>query len=185
MKAFCLFLTVQLAILNIQFAAAQDIYVARGGHASFFSEAPIENIDAHNDSVTSGINPATSQIVFVIPMREFQFRKKLMQEHFNDKYLHTDKFPKANFKGKILDEVDYKKEGTYNVTVEGDLTIHGVTKHRKEKATLIIKDGKITGTSQFTVRVADHNIDIPTLLIKNIAEEVLVKINVTYLPKAK
>lgn len=172
----------QFAICNLQFATAQ-VFTESDGKASFFSEAPMENIDAHNDSVSAALNISTKEMAVVMQMKYFNFKKKLMQEHFNEKYLHTDKFPKSNFKGKILDEVDLKKDGIYEVMVEGDLTIHGVTKHRKEKATLNVGGGKIAGKTEFKVRVAEHNIEIPTIVIKNIAEEVLVKIDLTFEPK--
>lgn len=182
MKKIIFAVLFQFAILNLQFATAQ-VYVESDGKASFFSEAPLENIDAHNDSVSAALNISTKEMAVVMQMRHFEFKKKLMQEHFNEKYLHTDKYPKANFKGKIQDEVDFSKDGTYEVTVEGDLTIHNITKHRKEKATLTVSGGKITGKTEFKVRVADHNIEIPTIVLKNIAEEVLVKIDLTFEPK--
>lgn len=169
-----------LLIFISPFTFAQDIFIDKTGQASFFSEAPLENIDATSNEVMSALNIKTKKIVFNIPIRSFHFKKKLMEEHFNEKYLESEKYPKATFDGSITNLVDLTKNGIYEVMIEGDLNIHGVTVHRKEKAFLTVKEGKINGKSEFTVKIADHKIEIPKLVIKNIAEEVLVKITVNY-----
>ena len=105
-----------------------------------------------------------------------------MQEHFNENYLESEKYPHAEFKGKVLDEIDLKKDGVYAVTVEGDLLIHGVSKTYREKGTITVKNGLVSARSKFNVRVADHKIKIPSLVVKNIAEVVEVTVEAVYQP---
>ena len=162
------------------FTAYSQIYLCKGGSISFFSETPIENIDAHSTNLNSILNTSTGEVVFMVPITSFKFAKALMQEHFNEKYLESDKFPSATFKGKINETIDYTKDGTYPITATGKLTVHGVEKERTEKGTLTIKNGVISIETSFKVLVKDHNVEIPTLVMQNIAEAVLVKINATY-----
>jgi len=159
---------------------AQDIYSCRNANLSFFSSAPMEDIEAKTDKAVSAINVKTGAVYFKVPVSTFKFRKKLMEEHFNDNYLETEKYPYAEFKGKFSSPVDLSKDGTYDVTVEGILSMHGVDKAYTEKGTITVKDGKLTTLSKFNVRLEDHKIKIPTLVIRNIAEVVAVTVNATY-----
>jgi polyisoprenoid-binding protein YceI len=102
-----------------------------------------------------------------------------MQEHFNEKYLESDKYPYAEFKGKIMNDVDLSKDGNYPVTVQGDLNIHNVIKKYTINATINVQGGKIIGESKFNVKLVDHHVQIPTLIMKNIAEQVEVTISAT------
>ncbi|AWO02298.1 YceI family protein [Chitinophaga alhagiae] len=162
--------------------AAQDVYSCRNATLGFFSSAPLEDIEAKTSQGASAINIKTKAVYFKVPINTFQFKKKLMQEHFNENYLESDKYPHAEFKGKILEAVDLTQNGTYPVTVEGALNIHGVTRNYREKGTITVQNGKINATAKFTVRVADHKIKIPTLVVKNIAEVVEVSVNADYQP---
>jgi polyisoprenoid-binding protein YceI len=146
----------------------------------FYSETPIETIKADNKQVNSALDIQTGDFVFKVLIKSFVFEKALMQEHFNENYLESDKFPNATFQGKVtnLSAVDFKKEGTYDVTVEGDLTIHGVTKKVTEKGTFTVKAGdKIHGNAKFMVKPADYNIKIPATVMKNIAETIEVTVD--------
>lgn len=162
---------------------AQDIYSCRNVTLSFFSEAPLENIEAKTDKGVSAINLKTGNVYFKLPVNTFQFKKKLMQEHFNENYLETEKYPHAEFKGKIVNPPDLSKPGTYEVNVEGTLQLHGVEKTYREKGSLQVADNRITLQSGFQVKLADHHIKIPTLVVKNLAEVVAVKVQATYEPK--
>jgi polyisoprenoid-binding protein YceI len=161
-------------------AYTQDVYSCRSANFSFFSSAPLEDIEAKTSKGVGAINVKTGSIYFKVPINTFQFRKKLMQEHFNENYMESDKYPNAEFKGKILEPIDLSKNGTYNVTVDGVLSIHGVDKNYKEKGTITVQDGKLTAGAKFNVRVADHQIKIPTLVVKNVAEVVEVTVSATY-----
>jgi polyisoprenoid-binding protein YceI len=101
-----------------------------------------------------------------------------MQEHFNENYIESDKFPNATFKGKIINlkDINFEKNGTYKAMVEGDLTIHGITKKVKHQGTFEIKDGKISANAKFPIALKDYEIKIPNTVIKNIAEIVEVTV---------
>jgi len=162
-----------------------QIYVSRKAIFTFFSEAPLENIEAKSDQGVSALNTNTGEVYFKVRIRSFQFRKGLMQEHFNENYMESDKYPYAEFKGNIKETFDYKKMGVYPIMINGVLNIHNVSKEYTVKATLEIKDGVIVGQSVFNVRVADHKIKIPRLVFKNIAEVVEVRAFVEYETKNK
>ena len=174
-----LFLIISVSLLGLT-AKAQPIYLAQGAKASFFSTTPVEDIEAISQSMTSVLNSATGEIAFNIPLRTFQFKKALMQEHFNEKYVESDKYPNATFKGKVNETIDWVKEGSYDITATGIINLHGVDKQYTEKGKVTIKEGKISITSEFKVAVKDHNITIPKIVTTNIAEIIDVKLNAEY-----
>jgi polyisoprenoid-binding protein YceI len=175
-------LVVLWGLVCCSFTAAQDIYVCRNATISFYSSAPIEDIKAVSHKGVSAFNISSKSIYFKVEIRSFEFRKSLMQEHFNSDYMESDQYPFAEFKGKVLDNVDLTKNGVYPVTVQGDLTIHNVTKNYTTRDTIVVNNEKISAHAAFNVRLADHNIKIPRLLIKNIAEQVLVSVDAEYDP---
>jgi hypothetical protein len=164
--------------------AAQKLYSTKSGYVSFYSEAPLENIQAENNSLVSVLNVESGRMMFKCPVRAFSFPNKTMQRHFNNQYLHTDEHPYAKFKGYIqaIDGVDLRKPGKHQVTVAGDMTIHGVTRKVKTEGTLHVKDGTIDGQATFPIRVENYNIEIPKMLTRNIAEVVDVTVELTYQP---
>lgn len=153
-------------------------YVAERSVITFFSDAPIEDISATNSKTTSIYNAQTGELAFSVPIREFQFEKKLMQEHFNEKYMESEKYPKATFSG-MLENLDPKKTGEQSVKAKGKLTIHGVTKEVELDGTANLND-KVALKSKFMIKLADYNIKIPQLLFQNIAEEIEVSVDITY-----
>jgi hypothetical protein len=165
--------------------AAQNVFTLKEGEISFFSEAPMENIDAHNTSANSILNSKTQEMAFLVPIRKFVFKKALMQEHFNEKYMESDKYPTASFKGKFKEDVDFSKDGETNVSATGKLTIHGVEKDVTFPGKVIIRNGEISIQSDFKVLVKDYNITIPKLMFQNIAESIEVKVRVKYIPYKK
>lgn len=165
--------------------SGQPVMISKSAEITFFSEAPVENIEAKNNSVNSIVNTNTGEIAFMVSIRGFKFEKELMQEHFNEKYLESDKFPQATFKGKILDSLDWTKDGVYPVTATGTLTIHGIEKAVTEKASLEIKGKEIHLSGQMLVAIADYNISIPKLLFQNIADTIKVQLKSDYVPYQK
>lgn len=154
-------------------------YTTESGIISFFSDAPVEDISATNNAVGSLFDAASGDLVFVVPIKDFQFDKRLMREHFNEKYMETHKFPKASFKGKMTG-YEVAKSGVQEVTVAGALTIHGVTRDIRVKGSVQFATGKLIASSKFMVKLADYNISVPQLVWQNIAEDVEVKVEFTY-----
>jgi hypothetical protein len=145
-----------------------------------FSSAPIETIRASTSNGVSVFNTATGELDFSEPINSFHFEKALMQEHFNSDYLESDKYPRATFKGKILEQIDVTKDGEYPVTATGDLTVHGITMKRTIIGSVIVNDGIISITSEFMVKCADHHIGIPKIVFHNIAESIKINVSATY-----
>ncbi|MBL0105565.1 MAG: YceI family protein [Bacteroidetes bacterium] len=173
---FCFF------TLNV---SSQSMFSVSKGEVSFYSDAPIEDIEAHNKQPGSMINTSTREIAVVIPIRNFQFAKQLMQEHFNEKYMESEKFPMASFKGIIQQEIDFTRDSTYDVTAKGTITIHGVEKEVVLTGKLKVTAGELTLDSKFKVALKDYNISVPKLLFENIAEVIDVTISLTYQPYHK
>jgi len=162
--------------------ASAQTYITRNGRITFFSKAPVENIEANNNEVISFLDIKKGEVAFVALIKSFKFKKALMEEHFNENYMESNTFPKAIFKGTITDlnKVNFSVDGTYPVTVKGDLTIHGITKNIEVPATVSVSQGKINAVSKFNIRVKDYNIKIPSTVINNIAEAISVTIDCKY-----
>jgi polyisoprenoid-binding protein YceI len=160
--------------------AGQDLYVSKNAKISIYSSAPIEDIKAASTTGASVFTASTGELDFSLNIKSLQFPKSLMQEHFNSDYMESDKFPKATFKGKIKEQIDITKDGTYPVNVIGDLTIHGVTQPRTIPGNISVKAGVVSMTAEFMVKCADHHIEIPRLVFHNIAESIKVNVETTY-----
>lgn len=166
------------------FSSAQ-VYTAKSGTATFFSKAPLENIEGKSSSIQSILNTSTKSVAFIISIRSFQFEKDLMQEHFNEKYMESDKYPNATYSGKINEDVDFTRDGTYNVSSTGKIAMHGQEKEITVPGVFTIKNGEATLQSDFPLSVKDFKIEIPQLLFQNIADTVSVNVNVVYQPYKK
>lgn len=177
-------LSILLLFLVLPLNTNAQKYITRDGYIGFFSHAPVEDIKADNNQVASVLDTSTGDIVFQVLIRSFHFVKTIMEEHFNENYLESDKFPKSTFTGKIvnLSDVSFSKPGTYDTTVEGDITIHGVTKKVTAKGTLEVVEGGINATSKFNVAPEDYNITIPSVVRNNIAKIVEVTVSMKYTP---
>ncbi len=171
-------------VLMISFTAnAQKILISNKAAISFFSSTIVEDIEGKSAQANSALNAETGEIIFKVPNTSFQFKKKLMQEHFNENYIESDKYPFSEFKGKLDRPIDLQTNGSYKVNVSGKLTVHGVTKDYRSVADIAVNNGLATASSVFKVKVADHNIKIPTLVFKNIAEVVEVRVKAVYQQK--
>lgn len=159
-------------------------YITKNGEISFFSSTPMEDIEAHNNQVNAALDTKTGDFVFKVLIKSFRFEKALMQEHFNENYMESYKYPNATFQGKVanLKEINFSKPGTYDAEIEGKLTIHGVTHDVQEFGTFDVKKGEIDGKSKFKVRVVNYDIDIPKTVINNIAEVIEVTVDVKLHP---
>ncbi|MDP5140937.1 MAG: YceI family protein [Spirosomaceae bacterium] len=150
-------------------------FICKSGETSFFSETPLEDIQAVSKTVTAIIDVPSNAIAVKMQIADFTFPNKLMQEHFNENYLESEKYPSGVFSGKINEKIDYAKDGTYNISATGKLQLHGVTQVRTLKGKMTIKNGLPTLICAFDVKLADHKIDIPTIVVAKIAENIEIK----------
>ncbi len=169
-----------IILLMISGSVFGQKYMTKNGKISFFSNGQTEKIEAVNNQVSSALDITTGDLVFKLLMKSFLFEKALMQEHFNENYVESDKFPDASFKGKVtnLSEINFTKNGKYKAMVEGDLKIHGVTKNVKSPGNIEVKDGKIIATAKFSLLLKDYGIKIPNTVINNISESIEITVNV-------
>ena len=170
----CLFI---LLLFSFSLSAQQKLRIEKG-KINFASNAPLEIIKASSDKVDGIIDPSNKQFAFLVQISSFHgFNSELQREHFNEKYMESEKFPTASFKGKIIDEVDFSKDGTYEVRVKGDLDIHGKTQIRIIKVKISVSGGKVSIDTKFAVPLIDHNISIPSIVSQKIATEIEVSFN--------
>jgi hypothetical protein len=174
-----------LMTLAFGFTVNAQIFIAKSCEISFFSSSPLEDIEAVNKACKPIVNTATNDVQMKIVISAFHFEKPLMQEHFNENYMESEKYPNAIFKGKINEKIDWTKDGEYKVTTTGKLNIHGVEKDRTIDGVLTIKGQEIILNSKFKIHIADHGIKVPSLYVQNIAEDVDVKLNATLEPYKK
>jgi len=164
---------------------AQSKYMTRNGLIRFEAEGPIkDDIKAVNNQGACVLDATTGDILFKIPIKSFVFKKALMQEHFNENYMESHKFPTAELKGKIegLNAAMLQKTGVQQVMVAGKMTLHGVARDIREKGTLEVKDGKIMLRSNFAVALADYNINIPKMVEDKLAKVAQVNLSMDLTP---
>lgn len=163
--------------------------IDRAGRAHFFSSAPMEDIEAVNEKALGAMDLTSGQVAVTLRMEEFIFDKSLMQEHFNENYVESEKYPKAILTGNIsnfpADFIEKAKSGL-NTQITGKMEIHGVARQVELPVTFTIQKGILTVHSVFTLAVADYKIEIPKMVMMNIAEEVEVTVDFKFeLPEEK
>lgn len=168
-----LFVLIELFLL-CGYAEGQS-FKSSDSEVVFFSSAPLEDIKATNADGSGLFNAGTGAIAFVIPITGFEFRKSLMQQHFNENYLESGKYPQATFEGRLKD-YNLQSVGPQQVLAEGRMTIHGVTRDVRIKGQFTKLGDNIEMQSKFWIKVADYDIDIPRVVFYNIAEEVEVTV---------
>ena len=159
---------------------AQKIY-SKNGSISFFSKTSMENISASSNQALCVLDQSAGNLQFSVLIKSFVFKKALMQEHFNENYMESTQFPKADFKGYIINikEINFSKDGAYPIQVEGVLTIHGVSQKTNTKGTLTLAQGKATIEGDFSVKVKDYGIT-GLYIGEKIANEATIKLNCKY-----
>jgi polyisoprenoid-binding protein YceI len=172
-----------LALLCIGFQSKAQLFMTTNGEVSFFSKTPMEDIDAVNKSVSSIINTATNEVAVQMRITNFVFPNKLMQEHFNENYIESEKYPSATFKGKIKENIDLTKAGTYVITASGSATIHGVTRPIELKGTIVSTGSTLALTCQFDITLVDYKVRIPKIVFAKIAEVIKVSSKISYTRK--
>jgi polyisoprenoid-binding protein YceI len=181
-KIFFLLLLATTAIS----VSAQDIFFTRTGKIEFHSGSSLEDIDGVNNEATSMLNIKTGEMAFTLLVKSFTFKRALMEEHFNENYMESTKFPKASFKGKItgMPAINIASNGSYNVQTEGELTIHGVSQKISAPAKLTVNGGKITGVSSFKIDLSDYKIVIPGVVAEKFSKETEIVVTCIYEPRS-
>ncbi len=175
-------------VVIFTFAAAlvngQEKYFTKSGKINFYSNAPLEDIAAENRSAVAVLDTKAGSLQFSILIKGFEFENEEMHGHFNDHYMESDKYPKAEFKGQIVDLllVNFKKTGAYAVQVSGLLTLHGVTKNIQAPGTIKVDSNTLKANSTFTIQVADYNIIIPMLVRDKVAKTVKIIVDTSLEP---
>lgn len=164
-------------VLAVSGGFAQDRFFTKTGKVSFYSKATLENIEAHNRSITCVLDSKSGNIQFSALVKGFEFEKALMQQHFNENYLESTKYPRAEFKGQIVNngDINYAKDGAYNARVKGKLTIHGETQDVETGGTVTVKGGKVQALADFTVQLQAYKIKNDKL--NNISNTIRVSVN--------
>jgi hypothetical protein len=167
-----------------QYAPAQPVYVVESGNISFHSDAPQELIKASSEEVTGVFDAKNKTFVFRINIISFMgFNSPLQREHFNENYMESNLYPQAIYQGKIIEDIDFSKDGTYNIRSKGKLTIHGIGQERIINASVICKGNSISVRSDFIVPLADHYIKIPRVVYDKLAPDINVSVSVKLTPK--
>ena len=148
------------------------------GKVSLKSDASLEVITARSNKLRGAIEPEYNTFAWTVEMRSFEgFNSPLQKEHFNENYMESTKYPKASFAGKIIEKIDFKTNGIYEVRAKGKLLVHGVEQERIIKSTLEVQGDKIRIRCSFTVPLSDHNISIPKIVHQKIAEEITITVD--------
>jgi polyisoprenoid-binding protein YceI len=173
------FFVCMLALLITTVAFSQRFYT-KTGKINFDATSPSspEKIEGTNRTATCVVDTKTGAIQFAVLMKGFEFERALMEEHFNENYVESSKYPKSEFKGKLKDieNVDFSKDGTYNIKVKGDLTMHGETKEVETIGKLVIQGGKVNAIADFDVKLSDFKISIPGLVADKVSKTAKIKV---------
>lgn len=166
----------------LSFSLAAQKISTRNGEVSFFSEAPVENIEAVNNQVSSVLNLENGQFAFLVPIKAFVFEKALMQEHFNENYLESAQYPNATFKGQIENwsAPALSQDGEYNWVFKGTMNMHGVEQPFSERVKATVKEGKIALSCDFMLKASDYAVKIPASKKDNINNELALTLKLQY-----
>lgn len=159
-------------------AANCQLYSTRTGFVGFYSKTALEDIKAENNQVYAVLDRSKKNLAFTLLLKGFVFTKELMQEHFNENYVESDKYPKASFNGSWAGDIALDKDGIYKVVVKGNLNLHNVTRPIEIPATMEVKNGRILGTAEFKVKPEDFNISIPSIVREKIDKEMTVRVKI-------
>lgn len=179
----CLGLAGALAALRT--SPSPTVFTTKTGQVRFEASSPLEDIEATNESTAAVLNLATAQLAFAVPVTGFKFKRTLMQVHFNENYLESEKYPLATFKGRLAggSPAELATPGPHPVQVTGELAIHGVTRTITAPATLELKGGHLLAHAQLDVAPADYNIEIPLLVRSQVAKVAHVRVALDCAPQ--
>ncbi|MCB2197594.1 MAG: YceI family protein [Bacteroidetes bacterium] len=165
----------------------QNVFFSKSGHVYFLSHTDAIDIDANNHQLVSFFDIESGKIQCAVLIKSFEFSLATAKEHFNESYMESGTYPKAEFKGQVndLENIDLTKPGSYEVNIIGDIIIRNNKKHLETKAELIVEKNKINASTEFYLNISDFNILVPKLVDHRVAKEILVKVSIDYLPYKK
>lgn len=158
---------------------AQDKMITKTGQIDFEASVPsFEEVKAKNEAATCVFNTKTGQIATVAFVKAFRFKVALMEEHFNENYVDSERHPKATFKGNIMnfDMSKVSSEGG-KFTMKGELSFNGKTKQITTTATIKRTMNSIILISEFDLFPSEFGIEIPSVVSKKIAKKIHVTTN--------
>lgn len=162
-----------------------QIYLCKDGNTKFTSEAPLELIKAQSNKTSGVLDLSTKNVAFSVAIESFDgFNGGLQKEHFRENYMESNKYKAAIFKGKIIEDIDFTKNGTYTVRAKGTLNIHGTEKEKIVKTKITVKEKELFIETSFEVPLDEHNIKIPKVVNQKIASIIMVEVKATLKPKA-
>jgi len=179
MRKYLFFIAMMMTIVSYG-----QKYISEKAFVSFYSHALIEDIKANNTKASCVFDTATGDIAFSILIKDFVFAKPLMQEHFNEKYMESEKFPKSTFQGKIVG-FNASKKGPQTVKAQGKIILHGVTRNIDIPGTMEVQGNRVLMKSVFVAKLVDYNITRPEIMFQKIAEQVDVTVEFTLKPYEK
>jgi hypothetical protein len=173
-----------LLFISLQSFNEDEIYFTNSGYVSFKSEAQQELIKASSNGMRGLLDPVQRTYVFKVLIRTFHgFNSSLQQEHFNEKYLESEKYPEATFSGKIIEDIDLTIDGVYDIRAKGRLNIHGVEMERIIRSTVTVTKGVMLIETHFSILLSDHNIKVPKVVHEKIASEIHVDMKAELIKK--
>jgi polyisoprenoid-binding protein YceI len=182
MKKFCLS---SLLLLSVLVMSAQQKLITQSGKITFDAGTGLEDIIAVNKGVTAAINPKTGKMQFKLDITGFEFKRQLMQDHFNENYMESEKYPNASFSGNItnIDKVNFAKDGKYNVQVKGTLEIHGVKNEVEADGAITVKGKEVNSQAEFTIKLDDYKINVPGVVKDKLSKTVKINVDCDYASK--
>ena len=175
------FLLIFLIMISFLRSGICQNFTTKTGFIGFYSKTTMEDIRAENNQVYAVLDAASHRIAFALLLKGFIFTKELMQEHFNENYVESDKYPKATFSGTCSGDLDLNKDGIYQVVIKGNINLHGVARVIETTAQLEVKNEHIKGISTFKLKPEDFKIPIPGIVRDKIADEMSVKVQIDWI----
>lgn len=175
-----------IGMLMLGSALWAQTFVSTNSQIEFFSKTPVEDIYAINKYTNCILKLETGDMAVIVNIQSFDFEKELMKDHFNEKYMESEKYPRSTFEGKMTNLDGTRctfSQGEQEVKVSGKLSIHGVTREVEAVGKINVTDSGISATSKFQVALKDYNIEVPKIVLKNIAEIIDVTVNLNFKPK--
>lgn len=176
LRTFCL-VAVMSCLASFNAGSNSNYFFVSQSSIRFRSEAALEIISAESDKMQGLVDISKKTFAFSVLNTSFTgFNSALQREHFNENYLESEKYPVTVFKGKIIEDIDFTKTGTYDVRAKGTLLLHGISQERIIKSKIIVKEGSLEIESHFLVLLNDHNIRVPKVVHEKVAEEISIEL---------